>query len=1069
MLTLVLRRAYVQRRLLTAVVLLVAPAATLVGVCALMLGATADRAFSVEVRRAPPADLGVTAFLVEVAGDDVPAARAEAAAVVEDVLAPMRPSLDVTATSRLRRLDGDDGRLAYLTGTDALPARADLVAGRWPTAATIGAGGGNGAGPDAVLEAAVPATTARLLGLAPGDEVVLGREVGLDGSDVPVTVAVVGTFRPRADVEWERDPLAGAGFAAAYSDGLEAAPTYGPFVLREAAFAASGSFAKGLRVTGHPRRALAGDEPLRAAAGSLGDASRRLASGVGDRARITRLASDLPTTLERVHAQQASTRATVVVVLLLGTALSLAAALLAGWLVAAVREDEQDLLRAMGLDRRQQVGAATLEALLLACLAAAVAVPVAAVVHSRLTHLPDLRAAGLEQPPTVSALLLLSVLGAAVALTMALVATSAGTARGPDPVSRPGVLVRLGLAPLLLLVAVAAWWQLRSQPATAARPGDVTLALAPVVFVAASTALAVRVVPVLLGWAARVGIRSRSFVLPLAAQQAARRRHTGTAMVLVAAAAACAVFGVALRTTWQQSQEDQAALRVGTDVALALPAPAGLQEAREVAAAVPDGSPDPVVSPVIHRPLALGRYVGQEGRRPVLVAVDTRHAGALLRGRTEPGWDWAGVGEALAPEGSVAGVSLPEDGEGVRLRGRSPRGAALTVAPTAVVEDPSGFRASVGARPLALDGRPHPLEWTSPLGSGLRLVGLRLELDGDPGAAPSTDADVEVVVTVPAAGDGLDDGPAWQLLPLQQDSPVAGAAVSVEPTGAGTELRASLGINLAYYAYTGADVLASAFPTPPHVPVVVSQDLVDAVGARVGDELSALVGDAVLLLRVTAVVPTVPSAPGQVAVLADADMLSRALIDVGRLDPVVDGWWVGRPPAATAPALRSLGLGEVTVRQDVADQLAQGPLRVTVPTTLLALVAVAVVMLAAAVGLVRSAERQRRSSEVVRLRALGLSRRDARRLLVAEHLAFFVPLVLVGTLVGLLAAVSLGPHLVRSDLGAAPVPAAVATWSWATELLLVGGLVLVTLVLTAGLAAAHVRRSDPAQLRAGDL
>jgi hypothetical protein len=216
------------------------------------------------------------------------------------------------------------------------------------------------------------------------------------------------------------------------------------------------------------------------------------------------------------------------------------------------------------------------------------------------------------------------------------------------------------------------------------------------------------------------------------------------------------------------------------------------------------------------------------------------------------------------------------------------------------------------------------------------------------------------------------------------------------------------------------------------------------------------------------VVPAVPSAPGQVAVLADADTLSRALIDAGRLDPVVDAWWVARPTPDTVAALQALELGDVAVRQDVAEQLAQGPLRVTVPTTLLTLVAIAVVMLLAAVGLVLSAERQRRSAEVVRLRALGLSRRDARRLLLAEHLAFFVPLVLVGTLVGVAAALSLGPHLIRSDLGAAPVPRAVVAWSWTAELLLVGGLLLATVAVTAALTALHVRRSDPAQLRTGD-
>ncbi|GAA5115426.1 hypothetical protein GCM10023339_22530 [Alloalcanivorax gelatiniphagus] len=1052
MLTLVLRRAWVQRRLLASVVVLVTTACVLVGVCTLVLTATADRAFRAEVDRTAADDVSVTAYLVDLQAGDVAAARREAAGVVEEVLAPLRPVLETTATSRLRLLgDGDQG---YLMTTDDLGARADLTSGRWPDEAA-----------PASPEAVVPAATARLLGLDLGDEVVLGREVGLGGSVDPVTLTVVGTFRPRADPEWERDPLGGSGFAAAYSDGQGEAPTYGPFVVPEASFAASGSSARGVRVTGHPTLALADDASLTAAAGSLDGASRLLASRVDDDARITRLASDLSVTLSRIHAQEASTRATVLVVLLLGSALAVAAALLAGWHVVSVRDDERGLLGAMGLSRRQHLAAAGTEALLLALVAVALAVPAAAVVHARLTHLDDLAAAGLAQGPSLSWALVLAVAAAAVALTATLVATTLGPRPGPDPAPRPGVAVRLGLGVPLVAGAVLAWWQLRARPGTAAQPDDLTLTMAPVLGIVAATLLGVRVVPVLLDRVARAGIRSRSFVAPLAAQQAARRPHTGTAMLLVAAACASAVFGLALRTTWDRSQHDQAALRVGTDLSLTLPAPAGLEEATAV-----DGvlSEEPVASAVIHRSLALGRYVGDDGARPVLVALDTRYAGALLRGRTTPGRAWADVAAGLAPQDAASGVALPEDAAGVRLRGRGPRGSALTVVPTAVVEDRAGNRGSVPADPLPLDGRSHPVRWVGSIGAGHRLVGLRLELDGSAGERPASAAPVRLDMTVPGAGDVRPGEPDWQLLTLQQDGPVAGATVSVRPDARATRLRVDLGLDVEFFSYTGADLLATAFPVAESIPVVVSEALVDAVGARVGDEVSAVVGDAALLLEVVGVVDTVPSAPGQVAVLADADALSRALIDTGRLDPVVDAWWVADPAPATAQALRGLELGEVTVRQDVARELGRGPLRVAVPTTLLVLVALAVALLLAAVGLVLASERQRRSVEVVRFRALGLSRRQARRLLVAEHLAFFVPVVLVGAVVGVAATLLLGPHLVRSDLGSAPVPPAVVAWPWTAELLLVGGLLAGVVVITVVLSALHVRRSDPAQLRAGD-
>ena len=156
MFSLVLRRALVQRRLLAAVVALVATACTLVGTCTLVLDVTQERAFREAVQRSDPDDLSVTAFLVDLTSSDATAARDEAAQVVGDVLAPMRPTSETTMTSRLRDLETDGARAdsqAYLVATDALATRADLTAGRWP-APTAGR-----------AEVVVPAATARLLRL----------------------------------------------------------------------------------------------------------------------------------------------------------------------------------------------------------------------------------------------------------------------------------------------------------------------------------------------------------------------------------------------------------------------------------------------------------------------------------------------------------------------------------------------------------------------------------------------------------------------------------------------------------------------------------------------------------------------------------------------------------------------------------------------------------------------------------------------------------------------------------------------------------------------------------------
>ena len=1064
MLTLVLRRAFAQRWLLAAVVLLLVAAASLVGVCSLLLGVTQDRAFHEEARRLQPQDVDVTAYVLDLPASDLVRARGQAQAVVRDVLAATHPDLTTTATGPMRRLDGTD-RLAYLVSDDGLAQHAVLTSGRWPAGAD--------AGP---MPAVVPVTTARLLGLELGDRVTLGPEVVLGGVDNSLTVVVVGTFRPRSTVGWETDPLSGAGVDPEFSNGTVTAPAYGPFAVADASFLASGSSASSLRVTAHPSLSLADETALRAAASSLDHASALLSARVGEVAGVSRVGSDLPQTLDRVTAQQGVTRSTVLVVLLLATGLSVAAALLAGRLVASVRADERELLASFGLGRRQQVWAALLEALLLSFVAALLAVPVAAVTHSLLTHLPALRAAHLAQSPALTWGLALAAVAGALLPAVALVAAAQSEVGAVDPTARRWTMAAFGLDALLLAVAGVGWWQLRSPPSADATRSDTVLTLAPVLCLAATTVVAVRLVPPLLGAAAGAMLRSRDLVIPLAVQQAARRPRAATAMVLLAAAAAAAVFGLALQQTWARSQEDQATLSVGTDLSLTLPAPADAQQAAAIAtiATAADaertgGSPEPVVSVVVDRPLALGRYVGDTRTRPVLVAIDARHAGVLLRGRLEGGESWADVGARLAPEKAVRGLPLPVDGAGIDLEGAAPLGAGLTVTPTAVVEDAVGFRHSVPAGALPLDGRSHPVRWLEPIGQRQRLVGVRLDVAGSPAEDPTADPEVqppaEVTVTVRIPGRDPQDGRSWQVRPLDNGSVVSGAVASVGLAGGSTELRTAARVDLTYFAYSGVSLLATAFATPPEVPAAVSRELADAVETKVGGRLSAVVDGTAVQLRVAAIVPTVPSAPGRLAVLADADTLSRALIGSGSLDPVVDGWWVGHPTADLVDQLSALEFGTVTTKQQVADQLSQGPLRASVPAALLTLVLASAAMLLAGVILVLSAERHSRAVEVARLRALGLTRRDARRLLLVEYGAFLVPLVIVGTLIGAAAAALLGPHLIRSDRGAAPVPAVLVAWPWVGEALLVGGLLLGAVVITAVMTARVVRRADPASMR----
>ena len=313
----------------------------------------------------------------------------------------------------------------------------------------------------------------------------------------------------------------------------------------------------------------------------------------------------------------------------------------------------------------------------------------------------------------------------------------------------------------------------------------------------------------------------------------------------------------------------------------------------------------------------------------------------------------------------------------------------------------------------------------------------------------------------------MDEGGAWQAQPQDRDR-VQGPAVTVAPAAGGARLVATAVVDTGRLSDGGGTLLVTSFAAPDAVPVALSRDLASAIDAGTGDTLVGDVGSAGLPLKVVAVVSDVPSVPGRPAVLADADAVSRSLIVGGQLEPFVDGWWVADPTGEAEQALDELDLGSVVTRAGVTDGLSRGPFEVIVPTVLVALVTAAVVLLLAGIALVTGADQRRRVSELTRLRALGLPRGGARRLVLAEFATSLAPLVLLGFGVGLAAAWVLGPLMIRSDVGTAPVPPAVLDWPWVTAALVLGGAALGSALVTWVVAARQVRASDRAGLRTGD-
>ncbi|MFE0528825.1 permease [Micromonospora parva] len=1052
MLRLVSRRARAQWPLLAALLGVVTLGATLLGTCTLLVTRTAERALEIAMADAAPAAVDVTVYTGTVEGPDALSVAADTRAVVTSALAPFPATTTARASTVLRALPPALApgttvpAQAYLSGLDDLPARAELISGGWP----------RHPGDAVLLE-----STAHLLNLTPGRQVRLGAE--LAHAPVPaVDVTVVGVVRPLPGRGWDRDPLAAAGSAIGYRDGrfMQPVNAYGPFLVDLADLFTTGATVDRMEVTAHPDLSNPNRRDLETVAGAIRGADRRLAGTLGDRVQLARVSSNLSSTVQAADDQQHVTAAVVLAIAVLGGVLAATALVLAGRLTADLRADETALRSALGTSRRQLAATATLEAGLVAAVAAALATPASSVVHAGLTHLPPLDRAGLTVGPGISGAQVLAVVGGALALAAVLtvLAVRPVPAAG-DRRTRRELLARSGADLILAVFAAAGWWQLYAQPTAASPRADAVRVLAPALLLTAGAALALRVVLPALRGADRLAYRARGLALPLALSEAARRPQAVAAGLLVGLACAAGTFGVAFDSTWHQSQRDQGALSVGTDLALTLSTAPVPGDGAVVSAATAGA-----VSPALHRGTAVGQWLGTAGDPARLVAVDTTRADALLRGRLDGDRGWAELGATLAPPTRVTGLAVAANAPLV-LSGTAAGDTPLAVTPRLLLQDATGLRTSCTGPALPLDGREFRLP-SCATADGLRLVAVALPVTADP--AGGTVA-VAVTLTVPSAGstDTPSDGSDWTATSAPPvPNKVTDPTVTLSATPAGTALRMAATVELDGAPDAARTLVATAFPDPGPVPVAVSARFASEVGAHTGSKLSVTVGITPVPVIVTEVVPTVPSAPGAVAVLADLDMLSRARAVTGDLTFPVDAWWVGHPagPGAVERAT-ALHLGTVTTRESETARLIGGPLRAGVSGALRLIVPAAALLLLAGVVLHVTCDLQVRAVEVARLRGLGMSRRGIRAVLLGQHAGVLLPLLAAGAAVGALATRAVAPLLVRSDTGAAPIPAAQPHWPWPAEaallaVLLAGCLLAVTVVVTV-----QVRRADAAHLR----
>ncbi|MFI5890110.1 FtsX-like permease family protein [Actinoplanes sp. NPDC051513] len=1045
MIALLARRARAQWPLLASLLAVLTVGATLLGACALLVTRTSERAVEVAATRADPDDVAVTAYTVTIAPGDARSVAADTRSLLTSAIAPFPATTATRASSVMRALPGD--REAYLSGVEGLSSRATLIAGRWPRAAADAATTGT------PLEAALFDNTARLLGVKVGSRVRLGQEMTRDPAP-PLDVTVVGLVHPLPDAGWDRDPLAGEGFDPTPTDSAfgRQVQAYGPFLVDLADLLAGGSALDRLEITARPDLSAPRARDLDKLAASLLGADRKLAGTLGDRVRIERVTSPLPETLLGARSQQELTAGAVLALALIGLVLTAIALALAGRLATGVRAEESDLLTALGTSRGQFAAAATVEALGLAALAAALSIPASSVLHAALTHLPPLSGAGLSARPAVTTVQVLAVTCGVLALALLLVSLAVWpTIPAGDRRRRRELLARSGADVLLVALAGVGWWQLSTQPAASGTRADAVRVLAPALLLTAGTALALRLVPPALARAERLAARRRGLVLPLAAFQAARRPQAIAAGLLIGLGCAAATFGTAFGDTWNASQHDQADLSVGTDLAIALGAPPVTGQSSAVASAAGG-----VVSPVAEHSIAVGQWLGGPDASPQLVAVDTRNAAGLLRGRADGDRTWPQVAKPLSPATPVAGLALPQGATPV-VSGTATGKAAVSVTPWLLLEDETGLRTSCSGPGLPLDGRPHRVPGCVPI-PGLRLIAVALPISGVPFDWNAI-SDVDATMTLPGV---RGNSPQWT---ARAASPESHQLTDPKVSVSGDRIRMTGTVQFADPADASRTLVATAFADPGPVPIAVSAALARDVGAKAGSKLSLTFGVTPVNTVVTEIVPTVPSAPGAAAALADVDALSRALIVRGDLDSPVSAWWVGDPRADAQQRLDGLHLGAITTRASETERLTGSPLRASLPAVLRVLVAAAVVLLLGGVMLHVTCDVQIRALEVARLRGLGMSRRDIRRALLGEHAAVLLPLLAAGAAVGALATWVVAPLMIRSDTGAAPVPAAVAHWPWLAETLLLALLVAGTALAVAAVVTVQARRADAAHLR----
>jgi hypothetical protein len=473
---------------------------------------------------------------------------------------------------------------------DGITTHAVLTAGNWP--ASSSATPESSAAPAGAIPAALPATSAALLGLRVGDVLRLEDR----NTSAQLTFTITGLYAQRqltgtAASYWQLDTIPATGSSAA--GGFN---TYGPLVVSPTAFTGTGQLVadSGAWVTQPDWGAVSGTE-LSALSASV----TALGASLSDSNYLNgmQVTSELPTLFADLGSDLSLARSLLAMSGLQLLALTVAALFAVARLLANQREAETELFLARGATRWQLTGLTAAEVLPLSAVTG-LAGGVAGIWLARWLDgslygagtaggaLGALASGGIS-PTAVStwadalaatALVIVVAVGALLYPMLRPAAGAARVRRGRRAVL--AAVTRAGGDLALIVLAVLAGWQLRRYSAVpssatgAPASIDPVLALAPALALVGGTVLTLRLLPAAARAADRAAAGGRGLTAALASWQFSRQPlRQGGAALLIVMAVASGTLALAQHQSWTRSTADQAADTVGADVRVDLATP----------------------------------------------------------------------------------------------------------------------------------------------------------------------------------------------------------------------------------------------------------------------------------------------------------------------------------------------------------------------------------------------------------------------------------------------------------------------------------------------------------------